>query len=135
MRVCSVCGKEDQPWFEHEPCSCGWDRTNPHDDDPGPKNHTADCRCLGHEVISYPVRIAASELTFDKKLSPYYVNRGWELKVNGTRYYRMKVLCRGCMLLEDQAQERRRDYEKACAAARGQDTQTYAQMLAAQTFF
>jgi hypothetical protein len=133
MRVCSACGKEDRPWFENEPCNCGAGKR--HEDDPSPLKHDPSCRCLGHEVIAYPVRMAESELTFDKKLPAYWIERKWQLRNNGGRFYRVKVLCRQCMLAEDQAQDRKRDYEKACAAARGQETQTYAQMLAAQTVF
>jgi hypothetical protein len=85
-------------------------------------------------VISYLVRVALDELTFDRDLPAHFRAAGWVLKVNGLRYYRVKVLCRQCMLAEQDAQERKRDYDKACAVARGQDTETYAQMLAAQTF-
>lgn len=135
MRLCSACGKEDQPWFEQHPCNCG--AFKPHDDDPSPLKHRPDCKCLGHEVVLYPVRIPASDLAFDDKgqaslASAYYTQRGWKLKQNGGRYYRTKMLCRDCIGKEEEALGRKREYEKSCRAARGQDDKTYAQMLAQQ---
>lgn len=102
------------------------------DDDPSPMKHAPDCNGIAHEVILYPVRMAVSELTPDKKLGTYYTSKGWKLMQNGLRWYRVKYLCRQCIIAEDQAQERKREYENACKAARGVDTLTYAQMLAQQ---
>lgn len=130
MRNCSSCNKEDKPWFEDSPCTCG--AYKPHDDDPSPLKHLPECHSLGHEVVRYPVRIAKSELSNDEKLSSYYRQRGWVLMRDGQRFYRVKMLCRACIELENSAQSRRHEYEKACKAARGVETQTYAQMLASQ---
>lgn len=131
MRNCSVCNAEDKPWFEETPCSCGVFK--PHDDDPSPLKHDPVCRSLGHEVVMYPVRIAVADLTHDKKLGSYYSARGWNLKQNGQRWYRVKMLCRACIEAENGAQARRADYEKACKEARGIGNSTYAQMIALQT--
>lgn len=87
---------------------------------------------LGHDVVRYPVRIAKSDLTHDGKLGSYFSAKGWTLRQDGQRYYRIKMLCRACIELENVIQSRRQDYEKACRAARGLDNQTYAQMLASQ---
>ena len=129
MRNCSACHAEDRPWFEDAPCSCGI----PEGPDAGnPYKHSPDCKSLSHEVVRYPIRMEIKDLNFDKTLSRYYVQRGWELLQNGMRYYRVKMLCRKCIGLEVSAQERKREYEKACKAARGDQTETYAQMLARQ---
>lgn len=130
MRTCSACHKEDKPWFESHPCSCG--AYVVHDDDPNPLKHRPDCKSLGHEVVEYPVRIPKSDLTFDGKLSSYYAERGWALMRNGERYYRVKMLCRGCIVKETEALARKTDYEKACKAAQGIETLSYAQMIAGQ---
>lgn len=133
MRNCADCGKEDAPWFEREPCSCG--TATKHEDDPSPLKHAPDCNGIGHEVVEYPLRMARADLVFEGTtlaLSNYWRGRGWILIQNGLRWYRVKMLCRGCIVLEDSAQERRREYEKACKAARGQDDTTYSQMLAQQ---
>jgi hypothetical protein len=106
-----------------------------HDDDPDPLKHAADCNAVGHEVVLYPVRMGRDELRFDgaeMALPPRWLQRGWALKRNGQRWYRVKWLCRGCIVLEEAALERRLDYEKACKRARGEDETTYAQMLAMQ---
>lgn len=131
MRLCSSCHKEDKPWFEYDtPCSCG--AASLHEDDPTPLKHSPECKSLGHEVVLYPVRMAKADLTFDAKLGSYYSQRGWRLKQNGNRWYRVKYLCRACIELENSAQARKAEYEKLCKAARGVDDQTYAQMLASQ---
>jgi hypothetical protein len=51
---------------------------------------------------------------------------------NGMRWYRTKMLCRQCIDKENLAQERRREYERACKTALGVESLTYAQMLAQQ---
>ncbi len=132
MRICSACGKEDAPWFESDPCSCGAAKL--HEDDPSPMNHSHECRCLGHEVVQFPVRITPADLSFNREdlKSPYYRSRGWKLMKNGLRFYLVKMLCRGCVALENSALERRREYERVCKASRSQDDTTYAQMLAQQ---
>lgn len=98
--------------------------------------HRAECRSLGHEVVSYPVRIAKADLWFDSggaaHISAYYVGRGWALRIDGNKFYRVKLLCRSCIGLEVGAQARKREYEKSCRAVRGLDNMTYAQMLASQ---
>lgn len=135
MRNCAACKKADAPWFERAPCSCGAAKLAEEFDDPSPGRHLEDCDAIGHEVVLYPVRIAKTELVFNGAvhvLGSYYAARGWVLMQNGPRYYRTKMLCRGCIDLEDLAQERKLDYEKACRLARGLDDQTYAQMLAQQ---
>ena len=127
--------KPDAPWFEPHPCSC---QAQPiHDDDPKPHKHRPDCKGIGHEVVLYPVRIAHSELAFDDKGQPklasaYYSQQGWKLMQNGGRSYRVILLCRACIELAESALSRKREYEKSCKAARGQDDKTYAQMLASQ---
>lgn len=70
----------------------------------------------------------------DKQLSSYYTSQGWALKVDGERFYRSKMLCRACIREHVGALERKKDYQRACKAARGLDDKTYAQMLAHQSF-
>lgn len=133
MRACAQCGKADAPWFEPEPCSCG--AAQAHEENPSVEAHAADCNAVGHVVVLYPVRMARSELQFngaEMVLGAYWRQLGWVLKRNGERWYRVKMLCRGCIEAHDDAQQRRRDYEKACRRARGVEDTTYAQMLAAQ---
>lgn len=130
MRICTECKKEDRPWFEQAPCSCG--AAQLHEEDPSPLKHKADCKAIGHDVVRYPVRIERRDLTFDGKLPSRYTQRGWALWQSGNKLYRRKLLCRDCVELENGAQERKRDYEKACKAAQGLETMTYAQMLASQ---
>lgn len=129
MRECRQCSKEDAPWFEPAPCSCGLPLD---EDDPSPLKHAADCNGIGHEVVLYPVRIDKREMTYDQKLLPKWTAKGWRLMQNGIRYYRVKYLCRQCIVAEDGAQERRREYEKACKATAGGEAISYAQMLASQ---
>lgn len=129
MRICGQCNKPDAPWFEPQPCSCG---LAPDDDDPSPLMHAPDCNGIGHEVVLYPVRIGKAEMTFDQKLLPKWTERGWQLLRNGIRFYRVQYLCRQCIVAEDIAQERRREYEKMCRETRGLDGRSYAQMLASQ---
>jgi hypothetical protein len=130
MRTCTACRKEDAPWFEQEPCSCGHQAPNAEpilaiEHDPG-------CKCISHEVVAYPVRIAKQDLTFDQKLPAHYVRAGWILRQNGQRFYRVKMLCRDCIGLEEGAQARRVEYERACKATLGIESQSYSQMLASQ---
>lgn|SRR5487761_2727435 len=129
MRVCSQCAKEDGPWFDAMPCSCGADKG---EDPANPSAHQPDCHSLGHEVVMYPIRMAPKDLTFDKQLPVYWRGRGWNLMQNGLRWYRVKMLCRECCEAENGAQARRREYELACRDARGVSDLTYAQMLAQQ---
>jgi len=129
MRKCGQCNKQDAPWFEQQPCSCGLPVD---DDDPSPLKHAPDCNGIGHEVVLHRVRIRKPEMTFDQKLSLKWTERGWQLLRNGTRFYRVKYLCRHCIVDEDIAQERRQEYEKACRETRGMDGRSYAQMLASQ---
>lgn len=134
MRLCSNCRKEDKPWFEDEPCSCGGAQL--HEDDPSPLKHDASCRSLGHEVVLYPIRMPLNEFTYvagEPVINKEWIRKGWALMRNGQRYYRVKMLCRGCIEVENGIQARRSEYEKACKAARGLDTSTYAQMLTLQT--
>ena len=129
MRTCGQCNKEDRAYFESAPCSCGLPRD---DEDPSPLKHKPDCNGIGHEVVLYPVRIDKRDQTFDGKLLPKWTAKGWRLLQNGPRFYRIKYLCRQCIVLDESAQERRREYDKACRATRGESAQTYAQMLASQ---
>lgn len=130
MRTCVACHKPDAPWFEPYPCSCSRQADGA---EPIPADeHAPDCKCLGHEVVTYPVRIAKSDLTFDGKLPQTWTSKGWVLRQNGMRFYRMKMLCRDCIELEVSAQSRREEYQKLCKAARGESSQSYAQFLASQ---
>lgn len=134
MRHCGNCNKEDSPWYDGTPCSCGL----PQRDEPAlPQEHVQDCKALAHNVVLYPVRVATTDLTYDANgeaqlRSAQYLRRGWKLLRNGMRWYRVKYLCRECIELEEAARERRRDYEKACKAVKGVDETTYSQMLASQ---
>lgn len=129
MRLCAQCSKEDRPTFDMVPCSCG----APVDtEDPSPLKHSPECNAVTHEVVLHPVRITKQDLTFDSKLQPKWTVKGWQLWQNGMKFYRVKMLCRACIVLDEGAQERRREYDKACKATRGGDAQTYAQMLASQ---
>ena len=129
MRICQQCHCEDRPWIEEGECSCGLNKTERAGD---PTAHQADCRCLGHEVVQYPVRMARNELAFDDKLPRYYAQQGWVLMKHGGCFYRVKILCRDCVGKEELALAHRRDYERVCKEARGLETKTYAQMLAQQ---
>jgi hypothetical protein len=131
MRSCCACSSEDRPWFDEAPCSCG--AYIEHDDDPSPLKHDASCKSLGHEVVMYPVRVARADLTHDLKLGSYYAQRGWKLMQNGQRWYRCKMLCRPCIEIENGAQARRQEYERACKEARGIDNASYSQMIAQQS--
>jgi hypothetical protein len=131
MRTCGNCQKQDAPWFAHADCNCP-QKDIRYDDDPSPLKHAPDCNGIGHEVALYPVRMDASLLTWEKKLPASWVARGWALKQNGGRWYRVKMLCRGCIELEETAQERQREYEQKCRETRGIEALSYAQMLANQ---
>jgi hypothetical protein len=132
MRACGGCKKPDAPWLEDAPCNCGVPPTLAGD----ANEHRPECRALGHEVVFYPVRLTKADLWFDEGAKPhisaYYTGRGWTLKQDGNKLYRVKLLCRDCIGLEVGAQARKREYESACKRARGDETQTYAQMLASQ---
>lgn len=80
----------------------------------------------------YPVRITKDELTYDGKLRPLWIARGWSLLKNGPKFYRTKMLCRECIAEQETTQAMRRDYQKACRAIQGKDDLTYAQILAQQ---
>lgn len=82
----------------------------------------------------YPVRITKDDLTWDKKLPASLARSGWELFQNGPKMYRRKLMCRDCIEKYKTTESMRRDYEKACRAARGLDDTTYAQMLARQSY-
>lgn len=126
MRACQHCAKADRPQLDNnEQCSCSAESHEP-------MHHGQDCKALIHEVMLYPVRIAQKDLTFDCKLPPQYA--GWTLMQNGNRWYRYKFLCRDCIGKYEDAQKFRRDYLQACKKARGEEDQTYSQMLAGQSF-
>src|SRR6185437_792681 len=114
------------------PCSCG----APVDDNPSPEKHRPDCKAIGHDVVLYPVRVAWQELTHDANGDPHlkaiWERRGWKLLKNGARIYRTRMLCRDCIELERDKDARRKEYERLCKAARGDDAQTYQQMLVSQ---
>lgn len=132
MRTCTACGKADKPWFEQEPCNCG---APVHDSDPSPDKHAPICHAIGHEVVQYPVRLKVADLVWiegQAHLQPKWERAGWKFLQNGLRYYRVKMLCRDCIGIERDRMERRKDYEKSCKAVRGEDSQSYAQMLASQ---
>jgi hypothetical protein len=111
-----------------EPCTCGACELDP-------IRHAPECKSLIHEVLRYPVRMAERDLVVnqsgERKLSAQYA--GWKLVQNGQRWYRIKDLCRDCIGKQEQSQAFRRDYLQACKKARGQDDQTYSQMLAEQS--
>lgn len=98
--------------------------------------HAPQCLALVHNVALYPVRIAPHDLAIgksgDKELPAQFVRSGWKLMQNGMRWYRIKHLCRDCIGKEEQALAFKRDYLNACKKAKGQDDQTFAQMLAYQ---
>jgi hypothetical protein len=99
-------------------------------------HHGANCIALIHEVVLYPVRMSERELAVtssgEKQLPTHHLTHGWKLLQNGMRWYRIKYLCRDCIGREENSQAFRRDYLKSCKKAKGQDDQTYAQMLAYQ---
>lgn len=126
MRRCAGCNKEDRPQVENPgECTCGMHS-------PDPLSHDVNCWAIGHEVVQYPVRMMVSELTFDRELPPRFLQKGWKLLQNGSRYYRVKLLCHACVESEVSARQRKEDYVRACRRAKGLDTMTYAQMLAMQ---
>lgn len=133
MRLCTMCGKPDTPYWEAYPCTCG---APAHDDDPSPLKHRPDCKAIGHSVISFPVRIPERELGHDaagnKQLPQKYAREGWKVQQRGFKWYRVKVMCRDCVAEYEQRMARKRDYEASCKRARGEETQTYAQFLASQ---
>jgi hypothetical protein len=89
-----------------------------------------------HEVVLYPVRMSERDLSInangDKELPAHWKAKGWKLMQNGMRWYRIKHMCRECIGKEELAQSFKRDYQKSCKRAKGQDDQTFAQMLAYQ---
>lgn len=130
MRACEQCHVGDRPHLDMaEPCTCG-------SASPEPTHHTASCIALVHEVVLYPVRMGPYDLAIsesgEKELPAYWLQRGWKLMQNGMRWYRIKFLCRDCIGKEEDSQAFKRDYLKACKKAKGQDDQTFAQMLAYQ---
>lgn len=133
-RVCKQCKREDEPFWEQTPCSCG----APLDAHTEPKfgDHRPECKSIGHEVVRYPIRIDPRELWTDhagiKRLSAYYTGRGWTLVQNGNMWFRVMMLCRDCIGKEADAQARKREYQKLCKRAAGLESMTYAQMLASQ---
>lgn len=98
--------------------------------------HAPHCVALVHEVVLYPVRMGRNDLSVaksgERELPSHYLVAGWKLMQNGMRWYRIKHLCRDCIGKEEQSQMFRRDYIKACKTAKGQDDQTFSQMLAYQ---
>lgn len=135
MRNCSACGSPDRLWFEDAECSCG---ASTQAENPGdPTQHVEGCHSLGHWVSLFPVRLKVEDVDREKRelKSRAHKAQGWKLYQNGLKFYRVKMLCRDCGGKETQAQARRAEYEKLCRVARGQDSTTYAQMLARQDQF
>lgn len=131
MRTCSSCRLEDRPHLDHtEPCSCSAGSSEP-------THHGPDCRAIVHEVLVYPRQMDLRELGHDAAgtlvLPPQWSSKGWKLIQNGQRWFRIRILCRSCIVKEEDSAAFKRDYQKACKAARGQDDQTYSQMLAQQS--
>lgn len=124
MRVCANCRREDRRQMDRDlQCNCNAERYEP-------EVHDANCKALIHDVVLYLVRIPKSDLTPKGELSSYYHNRDWRLKRDGNRFYRGKFLCHACIDAEEQALERKAEYNKLCREAAGISDQTYAQMLA-----
>lgn len=133
MRICEGCGAKDRPALEFEgACSKNCDPRKATED---PSTHFDDCPRLIHEVRLF-FRRATLEHTPrhpDGELSRRFRVEGWKLFRDGRDIFRKKMLCRDCIVKEGERDVLRREYQKACKAARGISTETYSQMLVRQS--
>lgn len=84
---------------------------------------------MHHEVREYLHWIALPELTPQDELPTHWRMKGWKLKRDGEEYFRYKLLCRDCIRKDYEAGKMREAYKKLCKAARGQNDQTYSEMI------
>lgn len=134
MRLCAQCGAEDKPWYVDAACTCGSERRDA--ELPPAERHAPNCRCVEHEVVQFPVRMARQDLSFGAdgkpQLSMRHKRDGWTLLQDGPKFYRVKLLCRNCIGKQEEIAARQREYKQCCKAAQGVETKSYAQMLASQ---
>lgn len=134
MRNCQGCGKADSCVVDYEtkckPSLC------PPDADERAETHHDQCPKLTHEV---KLLYRAGKLIHTPKhpegqLEHKWLADGWTTKRDGRDIYRTKMLCRSCIQAVYETESRRKEYEKACKKARGEDDRTYSQLLSQQSW-
>ena len=133
MRACSTCGKADQCVVDFEK-TCN-PKLCPPDADERWETHHEECPKLMHEVrlLYRSAKLVHTPANPGGELERRFRADGWTLMKNGTDMFRKKMLCRACIQAVYQAEERHKDYVKACKRAQGRDDRTYSELLAQQS--
>lgn len=134
MRKCESCDKPDACVVDYE-TPCKPDLCPPTADERSETHHDS-CPKLTHEVRKFyrAAKLVHTAAHPEGELEMKYRRTGWKLIQDGKSLFRWKMLCRACIQIEYEREERQKDYVKACKKAAGQDDQTYSQMLAQQSF-
>lgn len=133
MRSCETCRRPDRCIVDYE-IKCRPGKCSPQADERAETHHDS-CPKLTHEVVALTrvAKLVHTPAKPDGELEYRYRREGWKLLVNGDKTFRYKMLCRKCIENVYDAEARRKDYEKQCKRAMGQDDRTYSQLLAMQS--
>lgn len=135
MRECQACHKRDAAILEPDTTCKG--QCDPKADE-RVETHTDLCPRLSHDVRKYLKAVTRNELIHspdepEGRLAMRLRLQGWKMLREGPDYFRWKMLCRDCIGLEAQKEAQQRDYRKACKSVLGAETQTYGQMMIANS--
>lgn len=133
MRTCEACGKSDSCVVDYE-TKCKPNLCPPMADERAETHHDQ-CPKLTHEVrpLYRPAKLINTPAHPEGQLEPKWIAEGWKLVRDGTDVFRKKMLCRACIQVVYEREERRKEYLKACKKARGEDDRTYSQLLVMQS--
>jgi hypothetical protein len=132
MRKCEACSKPDAPALEYEGV-CKPDLCPPTADE-RPETHHDACPRLIHEVrrLYRPAVLVHTPAHPEGQLETKWLREGWVIVKDGRDVFRMKMLCRACILKVYEREANHKEYVKACNRAMGDDGMTYSQLLARQ---
>lgn len=133
MRICESCARPDSCIVDYE-TKCGG-KCDPRADERSETHHDS-CPKLTHEVrlLLRVAKLVNTPAHPEGELERKYSADGWKIRKDGRDVFRTKMLCRACIQAVCERDQRQKEYETACKRALGQDTQTYSQMLAQQSF-
>src|SRR6266566_8746180 len=119
MRACEGCNKQDGPILDYykacNPSLC------PPTADERPETHHDRCPRLEHDVVRLerPAKLIHTAKHPEGELEIKLKMQGWKLIRDGKNTFRYRMLCRQCIQNIYAAEERHKDYLKACKKALG----------------
>ena len=132
MRLCEGCRAADRPALDPEG-ACKRELCPPTADE-RPETHNDACPRLTHEVrkLYRPAELVFTAAKPEGELQRKWRAEGWKLLRDGKDLFRWRMLCRACITRVYEREENHKEYLKACKRARGEEDQTYSQLLAEQ---